>query len=78
MSVVKSFTRLDAPALDANDVELRFVERDVNRALVVPVAVDAEIAYRLVLPRSKDEKASLTDSWEIFFALKFDRLKLIF
>ncbi|KXT37596.1 hypothetical protein HMPREF3036_00595 [Sutterella sp. KLE1602] len=77
MPVMKGVTRLDAPALDANDVELGFVEGYVDSALVIAVPVNAEtVAHRLVLPRAQDEKASLADSWEVFLALDFDRLKI--
>lgn len=79
VAVIEGCARLNVPALDAEDVEFGFVERDVDRLFVVSVAIDAEaVAHGLVLPRAKDEKASLTDSREVFFALKFDGLKLIF
>jgi hypothetical protein len=77
VAVIEKSARLNVPALDAENVQLGFVERDVDGALVIAVPVNAEVgANGLVLPRAQDEKASLADSWEVFLALDFDRLKV--
>lgn len=79
VAVVERCAGHNVPALDAEDVQFCFVERDEYRLFVISVAVHTEtVAHRPVLPRAEDEKASLADCGQVFFALDFDWLKFIF